>query len=412
MSAVFHHAVVEGDVTKVRFLLKYSPGLRINSTNKYGLTALQNAAQDGSVDMVNFLLERGADLSCVDQLGRTALHLASQEGHLGVVSLLVTSACANVNAKTERGEKAIDLAKTDQVRALLSQAMLTESFKRKCSLEEDDLESNYSPNGYRNIPGCRYSLSSTSTDSGVYDDSCSSQESNSETKYYRSSRGGSMRGYHSSAYSTISEDSGVSGLSSNLRGRHVSRLDGPTTRTRRVDGSPVTSILKSQSFSGNRNGEWNPEDRNQRQDYRIESAREEMHQYRRQEKPSYVRDPRRRRTVTFGEMEKAPLEQDRPSTSVTYHGSYTGRKLPQVPPRSFIHRISPTCEQPPPVPPRIPTRNSARSSSLKDRSTNDSEVVFRPRPCPRIPRSEMGIMQGNTKNRMSMFAEISTKGMH
>ena len=409
MSAVFHHAVVEGDVTKVRFLLKYSPGLRIDSTNNYGLTALQHAAQDGNVDMVNFLLERGADLSCVDQHGRTALHLASQEGHLAVVSLLVTSACANVNAKTERGEKAIDLAKTDQVRALLSQAMLTENFKRKCSLESDDLESSYySSDGYRNMPGCRYSLSSTSTDSGVYDDSCSSQESNSDPKYnLRSNLGGSLRGYHSSAYSTISEDSGVSGLGANTRSRHVSRIDRPTPRARRVDGSPVTSILKSQSFSGNCNGEWNTGERSPQQD-KID----EMNRYRRQEK-SYVRDPRRRRTVTFGETEKVALEQERPSTSVTYHGSYTARKLPQVPPRTYTGRVSATSKEPPPIPPRIPLRNSARSSSLKDgRSpSSDNEVVFRPRPCPRIPRSEMGILQGNTRNRMSMFADISTKGM-
>lgn len=410
MSAVFHHAVVEGDVTKVRFLLKYSPGLRINSTNNYGLTAVQHAAQNGNVDMVNFLLEQGADLSCVDQLGRTALHLASQEGHLGVVSLLVTSACANVNAKTERGEKAIDLAKTDQVRALLSQAMLTESFKRKCSLESDDLESSYSPEGYRNTPGCRYSLSSVSTDSGVYDDSSSSQDSFSDPKYsYRFSRGGSLRGYQSSAYSTISEDSGVSGLSSTFhRSRYLSRLEEPATRARRLDGSPVRSILKSQSFSGNRNGEWNPEDRSPRQD-KIDSAREEMLRYRRQEKTSYARDPTRRRTVTFGETEKVSVEQDRPSTSVTYNGSYS-RPLPHVPPRSFTPRNM--SEKPPPIPPRIPPRNSARSSSLKARSPNDNEVVFRPRPCPRAPRSELGILQGNTQKRMSMFAEISTKGMH
>ena len=99
MSAVFHQAVLDGDTTKVKFILKYGQGIRVNQPNKYGLTALQQACRDGNLALANFLLERGADLSFVDSEGRTALHLASEQGHLDIVSLLVNSACADVNAR-------------------------------------------------------------------------------------------------------------------------------------------------------------------------------------------------------------------------------------------------------------------------------------------------------------------------
>ena len=179
MSAVFHQAVFEGDTTKVKFILKYGQGIRVNQPNKYGLTALQQACIDGNLSLANFLLERGADLKTVDSNGRSALHLAAERGHLDVVSLLVNSACADVNARNSNGEKPVDVAKNEQIRALLSQAMLSENFKQKCSLAQG-CEDSY---GFKNVPGWRYSISSTSTDSGVSEDSSYSHDSGFESRY-------------------------------------------------------------------------------------------------------------------------------------------------------------------------------------------------------------------------------------
>lgn len=351
MASVFHLAILEGDVTKVRFLLKYSPGLRVDSVNKLGLTALQQAALDGNVDMVNFLLERGADLSCVDTEGRTALHFASQEGHLGVVSLLVTSACANVNAKTKQGYKAIDLAKTDQVRALLSQAMLTESFKRKCSLDEDDFDAYL---GYRNIPGCRNSLSSASTDSGVYDDSCSSQDSAYDPKFYRSNRVSSLRGYPT-RYSMISEQDDSRGRSESVR----------VTRTAE---SPVNSILKSNSFSGNIAAKESIAERN----------RAEMQRYKRPQPKAYVRDARRRRTVTFGLTEKE-RETERAETPVEYCGSYGIQNREPHEGNTTTRTIT---RQLPPVPPRVPPRVKSPPVPAQRTSPRSSPPIPSPRSTP------------------------------
>lgn len=395
MAAVFHLAVSEGDVTKVRFLMKYSPGLRVDSVNKFGLTALQQASLDGNVDIVNFLLEKGADLNCVDSDGRTALHLAAQEGHLGVVSLLVTSACANVNAKTKQSYKAIDLAQSDQVRALLSQAMLTESFKRKCSLEDDDLDCHPYVYEYRNVPGCRNSLSSASTDSGVYDDSCQSQDSSNDTRYLRTNHNrSSLRGYPSSRHSVISEDSGISDSTVDSRYRNDNKR-----ATRRVDNSPVNSILKTNSFSGRHGGE-NSRD--------IESARAEMQRYRRPEPKAYVRDLNRRRTVTFGLTEREIERERAEASSVMYCGSYNNqtqegtlktRKItkplppvpPRVSPRSEPSPIPPKSEpspvpqrgESPPVPPRVKSPPVPAPRSTSPRSASPSPPIPSPRVAPR-----------------------------
>lgn len=424
MAAVFHLAVSEGDVTKVRFLMKYSPGLRVDSVNKFGLTALQQSALDGNVDIVNFLLEKGADLNCVDTDGRTALHLAAQEGHLGVVSLLVTSACANVNAKTKQGYKAIELAQSDQVRALLSQAMLTESFKRKCSFDEDDFESHAYVQEYRNTPGCRNSFSSASTDSGVCDESYMSQDGfGHRSSQHRSS----LRGYPSSRHSVISEDSGISDTTTyDSRNRcRSSSIDNnqfrsgsiENNRARRVDDLQTTSILRSNSFTTNRDDSDSCSS--------VETVRSEMQRYRRAEPKAYVRDASRRKTVTFGVTEKE-RETGRAETWVKYCGSSyntqeettktrritkplppvpcrvppraesspipPGRNTkPPVPPREKSPVVSPRGESPP-VPPRVksPPVPSPRSTSPRSGSpspTPSPRIAPRasPEPSPRFP---------------------------
>jgi len=373
MAAVFHLAVSEGDVTKVRFLMKYSPGLRVDSVNKFGLTALQQAALDGNVDIVNFLLEKGADLNCVDTDGRTALHLASQEGHLGVVSLLVTSACANVNAKTKQGYKAFDLAQSEQVRALLSQAMLTESFKRKCSFDEDDFEPHPYVQEYRNTPGCRNSFSSASTDSGVYDESYVPQDG---FGHRSSPHRTSLRGYPSSRHSVISEDSGISDATTydnrhrieNNR-RRSSSIENSRFRSnsidsyqnRRVDDLQTTSILRSNSFTTNRD---NNDDASSVDTTRSElTTRNEMQRYRRAEPKAYARDASRRKTVTFGVTERE-RETGRAETSVKYCGTSYSTQEETTKTRRITKPL-------PPVPTRVPPR--AESSPIPpDRNTKPS----------------------------------------
>ena len=282
MSAVFHQAVLEGDTTKVKFILKYAQGIRVNQPNKYGFTAFQQSCIDGNLSLANFLLECGADLKVVDYDGRSALHLASERGHLDIVSLLINSTCVDVNAKDNSGKKAVDVAKNDQVRALLSQAMLSESFKQKCGVADDW---DHSDLDFKNIPGWRNSISSTSTDSGVSEDSTLSQDSGLD---YR---------YPSRYYKTVNN------IERNFRNytcdpKRQLRAE-QFTYARRVEPVARHAILvKSNSFTGSRHEYGN----------NLENAALECdadtyagRHNRRQNKNR--RDPSRRKTVTFGENE-------------------------------------------------------------------------------------------------------------
>jgi ankyrin repeat protein len=63
----------------------------------YGDSPLGCAARSGSLENVNFLVEKGADVTAADGEGWTALHAAVEGGSLAVVAYLVEKG-ANVNA--------------------------------------------------------------------------------------------------------------------------------------------------------------------------------------------------------------------------------------------------------------------------------------------------------------------------
>lgn len=287
MSAVFHQAVFDGDTTKVKFILKYGQGIRVNQPNKYGLTALQQACIDGNLSLANFLLERGADLKVVDSDGRSALHLASEQGHLNIVSLLVNSACADVNARNSSGQKAVDVAKNEQVRALLSQVMLSESFKQKCCVVPGWDQDSY---GFKNVPGWRYSISSTSTDSGVSEDSAFSHDSGLDSRYPN-------RYYKTTSWNNQEQTADYNGSDSN-RYQRADREE--VIYARRVE--PVVphtaTVMKSNSFTGTRY-----EYTEKLENAAAVGAEDAAYtaRYRRQQRNR--RDPTRRKTVTFGENE-------------------------------------------------------------------------------------------------------------
>lgn len=284
MSAIFHQAVLEGDTTKVKFILKYGQGIRVNQPNKHGVTALQQACINGNLSMANFLLESGADLKVVDCDGRSALHLASERGHLDIVSLLINSTCVDVNARDSFGKKAVDVAQNEQVRALLSQAILSESFKQRCGVSDSWDHGNFD---FKNVPGWRNSISSTSTDSGVSEDSTFSQDSGLD---YR---------YPSRYYKTANNVERFCDSYTCDTNRQQRAERGDFICARRVE--PIArqaTVIKSNSFTGSRH-EYSD---------KLESAAlendEDTHggRYDRRQNKNR-RDPSRRKTVTFGESE-------------------------------------------------------------------------------------------------------------
>lgn len=73
-------AADHGHVELVEYLI--NSGANLNAIGSYGWTALQNAVLEGSVDCVNTLLRAGADVNIKNIQGTTALGVALREEYL------------------------------------------------------------------------------------------------------------------------------------------------------------------------------------------------------------------------------------------------------------------------------------------------------------------------------------------
>jgi ankyrin repeat protein len=107
-------AVRRPDTAKVTMLLK--TGVDANETAEYGIPVILWAASDGSVDIVNALLDAGADVRSKDKSGRRVLlhylagYAAAATLQLELVQRLI-EAGADVNAVGKNGVKVLAAAK-------------------------------------------------------------------------------------------------------------------------------------------------------------------------------------------------------------------------------------------------------------------------------------------------------------
>ncbi len=79
-------AAINGHTEIVEILLNF--GADGNKQMTFGFTALMDAAENGHTEVVELLIDEGAKVNLKDNKGRTALMLASQEGHTEIVELL------------------------------------------------------------------------------------------------------------------------------------------------------------------------------------------------------------------------------------------------------------------------------------------------------------------------------------
>ncbi len=100
-----HKAAREGDLTKVKDLLQADPAL-LEIKNENGKTPLHFAAEGGNPEVIQFLLERGAEINAQNIAGETPLHYAAGWGHLEAVKLLLDKK-ADGTLLTEEGDSAL-----------------------------------------------------------------------------------------------------------------------------------------------------------------------------------------------------------------------------------------------------------------------------------------------------------------
>jgi L-ascorbate metabolism protein UlaG (beta-lactamase superfamily) len=103
-----HKAAKDGDLEKIKSLLAKDPGL-LNAGNKFQQTALAIASYSGHQEIVDFLIEKGADIHKKDKFGAMPIHMAAVKGQTEIVKKLVAKG-ADITAKTVNGKVPMQLA--------------------------------------------------------------------------------------------------------------------------------------------------------------------------------------------------------------------------------------------------------------------------------------------------------------
>lgn len=116
---LFLSACAVGDLDECKRLLE-AKLVDINATTCDGLTGLHEAAICGNCELVEHLLERGANINCCDYEGWTPLHAAASLGQTDIVELLLKNQ-ADATIVNCENFLAYDLCRNDEVRELIGE---------------------------------------------------------------------------------------------------------------------------------------------------------------------------------------------------------------------------------------------------------------------------------------------------
>ncbi|KIK54370.1 hypothetical protein GYMLUDRAFT_48740 [Collybiopsis luxurians FD-317 M1] len=81
------------------------------------------AAEMGHFDIIEYLVEKGANIDTTNLMNRTALHMAASKGHLNIVKYLIENG-ANACTVDENGESPLGASgrrKRDEVTAFIAE---------------------------------------------------------------------------------------------------------------------------------------------------------------------------------------------------------------------------------------------------------------------------------------------------
>ena len=122
-----HNASVNGRIDVVQRLL--DRGADLNERNKILQTPLDVASEHGKLAIAKKLIKYGADVNSRDTLGWTPLHVAARHEHIDVVELLLNNG-ADIHATEREGYTALHIASSwgypEIVRLLLERGANTQ----------------------------------------------------------------------------------------------------------------------------------------------------------------------------------------------------------------------------------------------------------------------------------------------
>lgn len=93
-------AIDDGNKELVQFMI--DKGAQVNAATKDGWTPLMEAADEGHMEIVELLLSKGANVNATTKKGYTPLMVAVEEGHTSIAQLLIQKG-ANLDATTKNG---------------------------------------------------------------------------------------------------------------------------------------------------------------------------------------------------------------------------------------------------------------------------------------------------------------------
>uniref|UniRef100_UPI0037E775EC protein phosphatase 1 regulatory subunit 12C isoform X2 n=1 Tax=Semicossyphus pulcher TaxID=241346 RepID=UPI0037E775EC len=149
-AAEFLAACASGDTEEAQVMLKEAKETKlsseedvaeiINCSNADGITALHQACIDGSMEMVSFLLERGANVNQVDSEGWTPLHVAASCGYPDIADFLLQRD-ASLSAVNCDGDVPLDIVLDESTESLLQDYTLRQGVDLEAAkrLEEEHI---------------------------------------------------------------------------------------------------------------------------------------------------------------------------------------------------------------------------------------------------------------------------------
>ena len=105
-----HTACLEGRMNIVELIVNHSNPIDLDCKTSRGDTPLHNATEKGNSEVVEYLIEKGANVNAKNNSRNTPLLIAVTNGHTAIAKMLIDHDC-NLELKNKSSKTALELAK-------------------------------------------------------------------------------------------------------------------------------------------------------------------------------------------------------------------------------------------------------------------------------------------------------------